>query len=208
MNEFTPIDHFYRVTRLWWVIVLSVFLGGITGFSMHLSNPPLYQATASMYVGIDFDKVDGEPLTQYDEDLGLSIVQQVFFTPEVREAMTNSREYQSSGLDIYEWSQAIRVEREHAFWQIRASLPNPKLAQVLVNKWAELGYRHLISLREKGEIPDYIMVEPPIPAELPHNPKNFGLNQLVLAGSLIGFIIGSLLSDWLAWRLNGSSQGT
>jgi hypothetical protein len=200
MNEFIPILHFYRIVRLWWVVVLTMLLGSLMGYIVHRINPPVYEATASIFVGIDFDKVDGSPLTQYDEDLALSIVYDVFFTPEVRTAMVNSREYQSSGLDIYEWSRAIRVEREHAFWKVRARLTNPEYAQLLVNKWTELGYLHLQSLRETGEIPDYIMLEPPIPAELPHTPKNFGLNQLLLVGGLIGLILGTILSDWLMLR--------
>lgn len=200
MNEFVPVDHFYRIVRLWWVVVLWVLIGGLMGYIVHLSHPPLYEATASLYVGIDFDKVEGGPLTQYDEDMVLSIVRQAFFAPEVRDAMISSEEYQSSGLDIYQWSQAIKVEREHAFWKIRASLTNPEMAQIMVNKWAELGYQYLYSLRENGDLPNYILLEPPIPAELPLKPKNFGLNQLVLAGSLIGFIVGSIFSDWLAGR--------
>lgn len=206
MNEFIPIQHFYRIVRLWWVVVLAVLLGGGIGYIVHLFRPALYEATASIYVAIDFDKVEGGPLTQYEEDLVLSIVQQVFFTPEVREAMTSSREYLSAGLDIYEWSRNIRVEREHGFWKIRARNTNPRFAQVLVNKWAELGYQHLNYLQEIGEIPDYVLLEPPIPAELPLKPTNYGRNQLVLAGCLICFVIGILMSDWLAWRLNKSNE--
>lgn len=206
MNEFIPIQHFYRIVRLWWLVVLAVFLGGGIGYIVHLFRPALYEATASIYVGIDFDKVAGGPLTQYDEDLVLSIVQDVFFTPEVREAMTSSSEYLSAGLDIYEWSRNIRVEREHGFWKIRARHTIPKFAQVLVNKWTELGYQHLNYLQENGEIPDYVLLEPPIPAELPLKPVNYGRNQLVFAGCLIGFIIGTLMSDWVAWRLDKSSE--
>lgn len=206
MNEFIPIQHFYRIVRLWWVVVLAVLLGGGMGFIVHLFRPAVYEATASIYVSIDFDKVESDTLTQYDKDLVLSIVQQTFFTPEVREAMIGSTEYQSAGLDIHEWNRSVSVEREHAIWKIRVQHTNPKFAQVLVNKWAQLGYQHLSYLQEKGEIPDYVLLESPIPAELPLKPTNFGRNQLVLAGCLIGFIIGSMISDWLGWRLNKSGE--
>jgi hypothetical protein len=207
MSEFVPILHFNLIVRIWWVVVLATFIGGVFGTLVYRIRSPLYEATATFYVTIDYDKVAGGPLSQYDEDLALSIMQQVlYYSPEVQAEIAQSPAFKAAGLTDESWSDSIILEREHAFWKIRVRNHSPEAAEALVNLWAELGYQNLVSLKEQGKIPDYIVLEPPVLADLPQKPTAYGLNQLILAGSLIGFVIGVLLSDGLAKRTNRSQD--
>jgi hypothetical protein len=207
MNEFVPILHFYRIVRFWWVVLLSILLGGAAGYVIYRSGAPLYEATATFYVTIDFDRVEGGPLSQYDEDLALSVMQQVlYYSPEVQEKIIASPEFAEASFTQESWIDSIILEREHAFWKIRVRHHSPEAAQSLVNLWAELGYSHLVSLKEAGDIPDYIILEPPVPAELPQDPTSYGMNPLILAGSTIGLIAGIFLSNALAERSRGADR--
>jgi hypothetical protein len=201
MNEFVPVLHFQRIVRLWWIVVLAILLGGSSGYTFYRFRTPLYEATAVFYVTIDFDEVEDGPLSQYDEDLALSVMQQVlYYSPEVNEEIVASPAFKAAGLTYDSWVDSVILEREHAFWKIRVRNHSPEAARDLVNLWAKLGYEQLLSLKEQGEVADYIVLEPPVLAELPQKPTHYGMSQLVLAGSLIGFVIGILLSDGFARR--------
>jgi hypothetical protein len=202
MDELIPILHLYRIIRLWWVIVLAAVLGGTVGYAVNRLRPPLYEATAVFHVTIDFNKVEGGPLSQYDEDLALSVMQKgLLYSPSLHERMVKSPAFRPTGLTYKTWIESITLEREHAFWKARVRHVDPATAQILVNQWAEFGYQDLMSLKEGGNIPDYVVIEPPVLADKPHKPANYGMNQMVLAGCLVGFIIGLFLSSWLATRM-------
>jgi hypothetical protein len=66
--------------------------------------------------------------------------------------------------------------------------------------WAELGYDALVSAQQAGNIPDYVLFESPSLANLPTAPVRLGTIQLVLAGALIGFILGIMLVELVVVR--------
>jgi hypothetical protein len=207
MEELIPILHFYRIVRLWWVVVLAALLGGAAGYGVFRLRPPLYEATAVFYVTIDFDKVAGGPLSQYDEDLALSVMQKgLLYSPSLHERIVKSPAFRPTGLTYKTWIESITLERQHAFWKARVRHTDPEIARILVNQWAEFGYQDLMSMREEGSIPDYIVIEPPVLADKPYETTNYGMNQMVLAGSLVGFIIALFLSSWLASRVGSVDE--
>ena len=208
MNEWIPMNYFERTIRLWWVVALCAFLGGAAGYLLHLTRPPLYEATATFQVIIDFSKLGEQPLTQYDEDLALSVVEKIlFYNPTIHEKMQAEPDFQAAGLDYFEWARNIRLERQHAFWKLRFRHADPAVAQTLVNRWAELGYQEMLAWEDAGKVHNYLVFSPPTLADLPQEPVVYGRNQMVLAGCLIGFIIGILLATWLGRKESRGAPG-
>jgi hypothetical protein len=52
----------------------------------------------------------------------------------------------------------------------------------------------MLSWQASGKAPDYVVFQPPTQALLPQQPVLYGRNNLVLAGALIGFIAGIIIS--------------
>jgi uncharacterized protein involved in exopolysaccharide biosynthesis len=89
------------------------------------------------------------------------------------------------------------IERKHDIWELRYRSQDPSVAQSIVNTWAKLGYQAMLSWQASGKIPDYVIFQPPTLAVIPQKPVLYGRNNLMLAGILIGFIAGIVISTIL-----------
>jgi uncharacterized protein involved in exopolysaccharide biosynthesis len=205
MDEFIAIEALHRFYRSWWLLAISAVIGGLGGYVFHLSNPPIYEAVATFFVSIDFSKLGELPLTQYDEDIALAATEWILFSPEVTNQVIDEAQNKNIILDLDALNQGGSIERRHAFWELRFRNPNPSLAQEVVNLWAETGYQAMVLWQEEGRIVDFVTFQPPTLAGLPNNPSILGRFQVVLAGSLIGLIVGLLFVEVKIVRQNSDS---
>jgi uncharacterized protein involved in exopolysaccharide biosynthesis len=199
MDEFIPLEKFYRILKLWWVVAITVFVGGALGYIYHASHPPVYEATATFFVGIDMDKMALVPprqdQIQYNEDMALAAVAGVLRVPEVQEAVIQQSAAQGVQLDAGRLYRNHILERKHAFWELRFRDTDPALAQKVVNLWAEIGYRTMVEWQASGKIVNFVIIYPPTPAVLPLKPAIFDRNRLMAAGGMAGFVIGIVLTS-------------
>jgi uncharacterized membrane-anchored protein YhcB (DUF1043 family) len=211
MDEFLPLQHFYRLTRLWWLIVLCSVLGLVVAYIFHRFNPPVYEATASINVTIDLAKLQiltdiPKDKLQYNEDLAVSVTDQAFRSLEAYQAVLTRCLAQGLPIpDIGTLYANHTLERRHAIWQIHYRHTDPRVALDVANTWAEVAYENMTLWQSTAQIPAYLIVMPPLPAFLPTAPALYDLNRLLLAGSLIGLILGILLTEFLA-RKSYASQ--
>jgi len=71
-SEIDPGEVLNRLLRSWWVIVLCMLLLGAAGYLFHTLRPPVYEATATFNVWLDFnDLTTDREFTEYDEDLSI-----------------------------------------------------------------------------------------------------------------------------------------
>lgn len=191
MLEFDPIDHFKNYLRLWWLILAGALLGGLAGFIFSRSHTPVYGAVATYMVTIDLDKAP-QPLDMYDKDLALSATYWALISPEVTSYVLS--EATLLGQDTAQWNLLANtsIERRHALWELRFYHTDPEFAQTLVNLWAEKGYQAMLKSQADGATPAYVVFSPPSPAGRPQKPIYFDSNKLVLAGSMIGWLVGLL----------------
>jgi hypothetical protein len=210
MDEFSPIKHLSNLLKLWWIPVITALLGGFAGNLFHTRHLPIYEASASFYVTLDFNKIGVSPLTQYDEDVALAVTQGVLQSDEVLKSVT--AETQAQGLridlptlDLYT-NKDISIERLHAFWYIRYRNIDAVTAKKIVNIWAQKGYETMLAWQARGAAQPYVVFSPPTLAKLPTQPILYGENKLILAGGLIGFIIGLLLLEIFSSRVFSPDQ--
>jgi hypothetical protein len=200
MQEFAPIEHFYRFLRLWWVLLAAALVGGLIGYFFSRNHAPVYEAIATYSVNIDLDKVPRQPLELHDEDLALSTTQAVLLSPEVTNAVLAEAARLGYPMDITQLLANSSIERQHAFWILRFRSPDPTFAQTLVNFWATIGYQTMLDWQAAGKTPAYVIYSPPTLSGEPIKPVYFGTNKLVLAGSLIGWFISLLIIELIAGR--------
>lgn len=214
MDEFLPVQHFYRISRLWWLVVVATLIGTACAYIFHRFNPPEYEATATLQVSIDLVQlpfladISGNKL-QYNEDLALSTTELAFRSPETYQAVVTRCEAQGLPIpDVHMLYANHSLERRHANWQLHYRHTDPQVAKEVVNIWTELAYETMITWQATGEIPEYLLVKAPILADLPEEPFLYDLYRLLLAGGLIGLMIGILLSDALARKDNASQTNS
>jgi len=200
MQEFAPIEHFYRFLRLWWVLLAAALVGGLIGYFFSRNHPPVYEANATFSVNIDLDKVPQKPLELHDEDLALSTTQSVLFSPEVISAVLAEATRLGYPMDTTQLLANSSIERRHAFWILRFRSGDPIFAQALVNFWATKGYQVMMDWQAAGKSPAYVIYSPPTLSGEPINPIYFKTNRLVFAGSLIGWFFSLLLIELISGR--------
>jgi hypothetical protein len=201
MDEFIPIEHFNRLLKTWWIIVAAALLGGLVGYVFHRLKPPVYEATAIFYVTIDSTKLAelNAVQRQYDEDIAVSMTEAAMRDAGVQERALIQAAEQNISLDLADLQENSRIERRHAFWQLRFQHPDPAVARTVVNLWAGQSYE-LIKAWEAGSyLPNYVAFTPPSLAAIPRQPVIYHRNQVVLAGALLGLIAGIVLVEMGAW---------
>jgi hypothetical protein len=200
-DEFEPYEHIARSIKLWWVLVLCAVLGGLTGYVVNRFKVPLYEAQAVFMASIDFNKVDfmhppaptpvPYKLTQYDEDISLVIVEASLIEVEPQVvAFAQKNGFPIDGANLIAHS---NIERHHGYWYLRLRDVNPVLAQKVVNFWAQAGLLDLQAKQKANQMPAYVFFSLAQLAELPASPKYFQTNVFVLAGIVIGLVVGILV---------------
>jgi len=200
MNEFVPLEHFYFFIRYWWVVVIATIIGGVAGFFFSRMHTPQYEAAATFYINVDLSKVKEPPLPLHDEDLALSMIQGALLHHQVVEDLVQELKKSNPELDTVKLLANHTLERKNAFWELRYRDPDPFMAQKIVNLWAEKGYQEYLVQKSDGTIPSYVISTEPLLSGKPDKPIVFPPNQLILAGSALGFVIGLLVIE-----LNGNS---
>lgn len=137
----------------------------------------------------------GRPVefTQYDLDLALSVVQRVLTN--VRSRAIAYAQTLDPAIDPDTFLDNMRIERLHSRWSLRYRHEDPHVAQSIVNYWADLGMAQLEEEQAAETIEPYVLVDLTARAHLPQSPIYQNRNNLVLAGSLIGFCVGMIAFD-------------
>jgi uncharacterized protein involved in exopolysaccharide biosynthesis len=202
MKEFSPLDEFSRLFRYWWLVAFCMLLGGLAAFLFHKANPPLYEATTTIVATIDlqtfpFEDVR-EDLIQYNEDMALGTIEGVLRSPDVTQALFTAAQSHGITLDAIMLAKASTIERKHAIWEVRYRDTDPAVAQLVVNLWMETGYNAMQIWHSDGRMPVFVILEAPTPAYLPAEPVAYQLNNLLLAGSAAGFLLGLMVTSLIA----------
>jgi len=209
-NEFSPYKYFIRVLNLWWLVLLATILGGTLGFVSFYFHQPVYEATATYFVTIDLTRfpLQGvkEDLIQYNEDMALGTTEGALLSPEVINNVIIQAKTFGKSLTAMDLLQNSTIERKHDIWELRYRSEEPLEAQTIVNSWAQIGYQAMLSWQASGKAPDYVIFQPPSQALTPQQPVLYGRNNLVLAGALIGFITGIIISTRLSHASKKSLQ--
>jgi uncharacterized protein involved in exopolysaccharide biosynthesis len=197
-NEFSPYEYFNHVIDLWWLVALATILGGVFGFIFYRLHAPVYEATATYIVSIDLDRFPfqgvREDMIQYNEDLALNSTKGALLSQEVQDEVISQLKTQGISLTPNDLLQNYTIERKQDIWELRFRNQDPLVAQEVVNTWARIGYQAMLSWQESGKAPDYVVFQPPTMALLPQEPVLYDRNKVILAGAMIGFIVGILIS--------------
>ena len=201
--EFSPYRYFSQVLNFWWLVLITTFLGGALGFVFYQLHPPVYEATATFFVTIDLTHfpIQGvrEDLIQYNEDMAINTTEGALLSTGTINDLLNQLTATGISLTKKDVLQNYTIERKHDIWELRYRSQVPADAQTIVNTWAQIGYQAMLSWQATGKAPAYVVFQPPTMAIIPTQPIIYGRNNLMLAGVLIGLIVGIILSTRFSW---------
>ncbi len=198
MRELNPGEDIERLLRSWWIIVISMLIFGAAGYLFHALRPPVYEATTSFEVWLDFNYLTTtREFTEYDEDLSINAVGNSYVDAVVLQKVTDQALNQGWIRNANELIVNYRLERKHDNWVLRYESGDPQIAMDVVNYWATTAYQVLLEREKSGYVPAYVRFSEPTQAVLPTEPVHYGRNNLVLGGAMLGLAIGMLASVWL-----------
>lgn len=197
-------DHQHQNTqKSWWKIALFAILGGLIGLGASFLQTPLYQAEAIFSATIDFTQVNAQTLadedggviqfTQYDEDMALLVVQNTLLA-QMDEVYAYAKTLDPT-LDREEFEANKQIRRYHGLWYLRVLHQDPEIAQAIANTWAEKGDQALTYAQAKGFAAPFVRADLVSKAALPEEPLFRHRNTLMVAGMLLGLIVGVLWVD-------------
>ncbi len=197
-DEFSPHEYISRVMRFWWVVLLATFLGGAFGFIYFHLHPSVYEATSTFFVTLDMNRfpIPGtrEDLIQYNEDMALNTTEGALLSSDVLNQVVTQAKEMGENLTSQNLLDNYTIERKHDIWELRFRSRDPNFAQSLVNAWAQIGYQQMLAWQASGKAPSYVIFQAPTLALLPQQPVLYGRNNLMLAGALLGFIVGIVIT--------------
>ncbi len=209
-----PLETFKKLLEGWWKIAVLAVIGGLVGLGFSFIQSPKYQAEAIFHASIDFTMINyenmvgeyGDPLiwTQFEEDLALQVVKRM-----LQARMGSAYEYALTldpDLSNQTFKEDQQIERFLGNWFLRYHHEDPKIAQAIVNYWAEDGLVTLQSAQEDGRAESFVIIDLVSLADEPSVPVYHRRNTKVLAGTLAGFLIGILAVDFRERFLNQRPQ--
>lgn len=209
-DEFSPFEYFNKIISLWWLVALAAFLGGAFGFIFTLFQPPEYEATATYIVTIDLNRFPfqstREDLIQYNEDMAVNSTQNALLSPEIRNQVISQLKTMGISITQNDLIAYSTIERKQDVWELRYRSVDPVEAQKIVDTWATLGYQAMLAWQASGKAPDYVTFNPPTMSDSPQEPVLYERNKVILAGVLIGFILGVISSGLVSRSMNKDMQ--
>ena len=209
-NEFSPYEVFNHILSLWWIVALTTIIGGALGFVFFHLHPAEYEATATYLVSIDLNRFPfqgvREDLIQYNEDMAVNTTQDALLSNPVLNAVLNQLRTQGISLTIADLLQNYTIERKLEVWELRYRSHVPRDAQTIVNTWVQIGYQAMVSWQSTGKAPAFVVFQPPALAAIPTRPVFYGRNNLMLAGAVMGLVLGIVITPLINRGKPQSSQ--
>jgi capsular polysaccharide biosynthesis protein len=138
-DEFDVFQLFIRVSKAWYLLILLGLVGAFLGFLASLLQPPIYQATSALSVGLNFDH--SEPLSQFEEDSVLGALAGVLTSDDIFESVltlyASEQGLETLPPDLPRLISMAHIERNGSRWELIIRGSDPVQAAGLANSWAE-----------------------------------------------------------------------
>jgi hypothetical protein len=154
-GELMPFMIWQRIRSRWWLPVALAILGGLIGWAFHFIRTPVYQATASLTVMMDFSR--GE-LTQYEQDYAFNAVGAVINSSSVMERVLIVAQARNVEVPSSQQGQKF-LEGRQSVWDLHVRSQDPTQAADLANIWAEVSLEVLNTALEHSIQADQLTMQ-------------------------------------------------
>jgi len=134
-KTFKPLDILLSITKRWWVIALSMVIGGFCALLLTRFIPPVYESSASFSVTIDYTRTGA--LSDVQEDQAMRGIGYVITSDEVIESVIDEVGSQQSDYSRIQFEKDSTLDREEFRWTLRYRSSDPALAEKVAFIWAD-----------------------------------------------------------------------
>lgn len=194
-QEFSPKYQIMQSLRLWWILVLTIFAGGIIGYSITRIQPPVYQAKATLYTFINFQDIRDVQLSTYDEDLIINSIESLMLSNDVIGPVLTQAAAENISIDYKSFMRQKSAYRKLSDFELYFRDNDPEIAQKIANIWLEATIQVFNQMQRDGYLPLYLLVNVGRLADLPVTPTYSQTNSFVLSGAVFGSLIGLILTS-------------
>lgn len=146
-GDLRPRDFADRIVDRWPWVFLAGILGGILALALSLMLRPVYEASASIGVSIDYGRIP--PLALVVEDRVLrraaDLLTSTSTVERVRRTLVERFGEDPAWASSAELRRQMRVDAMLSEWKLVATGTDPELAAAIANAWAEVGLDELES---------------------------------------------------------------
>jgi capsular polysaccharide biosynthesis protein len=139
--EFSPRQTIKVIFSRWYIMVILMVLGGLSGLLFHYLQPPIYEATAGITINLYFDKRE---LTQYEADTALNAAGAIISS--TRFSDTFLEELQNRGFSLQDTSRIQKnssIDALQSVWDLHVRDTDPEAAAEYANLWATIAEQTL-----------------------------------------------------------------
>lgn len=140
-------DIWSQAFQYWWVILLCAVIGAVGGYIWSRLNPPLYEASAILEVGVDYGRT--EPMDAVVQQHALDRVRSLLLSDETLEGalilLEGGTEAPISAEDLDDLRSKIRLTERGSSWGLYVIDTIPAKSSELANAWAESAQAQLES---------------------------------------------------------------
>ena len=146
-----------RMLRYWKLVILMMVVGGLTGWLLRLSQPPLYESQAAISFAFNIARYGLPP--QNDEDHAMGAAGAIIAsTPVPQYVYQQALQRGITGLDPNPVGRSVFIERKSFQWVIRVRNPDSQAAAFIANAWAQRAYQELLVTAQHAERADSLKV--------------------------------------------------
>jgi hypothetical protein len=167
VEDISPRDSLEHALHYWWVIAVTMMIGGIVGWSIARFSAPVYEARAGYRVTLDEEAVLAEaqktnPPAELTYELRASYLAPValmFYSPEVRSAVKESA--LEEGIDFPEdgfRSGQLSLDQRRSDWAIIVRHSDSATAAKLANLWTSTADGYLREARNQAALAESIKI--------------------------------------------------
>jgi hypothetical protein len=134
-SEFIPHNSLMRIFSRWWILLAMSVLGGTIGWAFHFFYPPVYEATSTLTVTMEFTQVE---LSQYEQDYAFNIVDAIINSSEVTDRIVTNAQLIGISISQTRLAKQMFLERRQSVWELHIRDQDPHVSAELANIWAQV----------------------------------------------------------------------
>jgi len=140
-NAFSSREYVEKLIHLWWVVFITIVIGGLAGAALSYISPPRYEAQANISTSIDYTILP--ELEDYEEDRIINEAGWVMLSDEVLLEVQTRAKIEGVPIPFEDFSKRFSADRIDDLWALRVTGEDPQEACTLANIWADISYQNL-----------------------------------------------------------------
>jgi uncharacterized protein YdbL (DUF1318 family) len=140
--DFSPYDFLARTLRYWMLVILIMIVGGLAGYLLHLTLPPLYESQASISFAFNVNRFGLRTASEEDQAMGTAVG--IMASTSVFQFTADQARQHGYILETAPLNRSVFIERKSYLWVVRVRDPDPQAAAFIANTWVQRAYQELL----------------------------------------------------------------